>query len=58
MTLDKYLELLLKQGYLEKIKFPATGEQPAEDGKAEWRWGSRADLEFSEIATDEFIQRM
>ncbi|ORX39287.1 MAGE family-domain-containing protein [Kockovaella imperatae] len=58
MTLDKYLDLMSRQGYLEKTKIPSPNGQPGEGESAEWRWGSRADLEFSEVAAADFIQRV
>ncbi|RXK35162.1 hypothetical protein M231_07574 [Tremella mesenterica] len=52
LTLDKYLDLLSKQNYLEKIKLPSTGG-PSEQ-TYEWRWGSR-ESEFSEKDAAKFI---
>ncbi|WOO78544.1 uncharacterized protein LOC62_02G002091 [Vanrija pseudolonga] len=67
LTLDKYLELLTKLNYLEKVglqMFNRTRSHtqvvtrstagPAEPSKIEWRWGSR-EAEFSEKAAAEFI---
>lgn len=53
MTLDKYLDLLARQQYLEKVKIPGqlgAGEAPV----FEWRWGNR-EAEFSEKAASEWI---
>ena len=58
MTLDKYLDLLVRQNYLEKTKIIIPGGQHGDSETAEWRWGSRAELEFSEVAAAEFIQRV
>lgn len=56
MTLDKYLELLAKQLYLEKAKI--MGPNGQEEGSViEWRWGSR-EAEFSEEAAAAFIEAM
>ncbi|KAK4689364.1 hypothetical protein P7C73_g732, partial [Tremellales sp. Uapishka_1] len=54
LTLDRYLELLERQNYLEKHKSNTNA-----DGKQEieWRWGSR-ELEFSEKAAAEFIAKL
>jgi hypothetical protein len=52
MTLDKYLDLLARQQYLEKVKVPvAPGVEPA----TEWRWGNR-EAEFTESAAAKFIE--
>ncbi|OCF35722.1 hypothetical protein I316_02777 [Kwoniella heveanensis BCC8398] len=56
LTLDKYLDLLAKQSYLEKVKLPAPGHNP-EAESCEWRWGQR-DAEFSEKDAATFIERM
>ncbi|WVQ93061.1 hypothetical protein IAU59_000125 [Kwoniella sp. CBS 9459] len=57
LTLDKYLDLLAKQSYLEKIKIAApTRDNP--DGEAcEWRWGQR-EVEFTEKDAAVFIERV
>jgi hypothetical protein len=54
MTLEKYLELLVKQNYLErnKIMGPGGGE---EGSTVEWRWGNR-EAEFSEQSAASFIE--
>ena len=57
MTLDRYLDLLAKQGYLDKIKVPAPNR--LEEGASfEWRWGTRPMVEFSEKAAAAFIQQV
>lgn len=56
MTLDKYLDLLARQQYLEKVKIP--GQFHGEDIAAyEWRWGNR-EAEFSEQAASNWIIEM
>ncbi|WVW79536.1 hypothetical protein I302_101505 [Kwoniella bestiolae CBS 10118] len=53
LTLDKYLDLLARQNYLEKVKIPGHG---AEGGESyEWRWGQR-EVEFSEKDAARFIE--
>lgn len=56
MTLDKYLDLLARQQYLEKVKIPGPthGEEAA---TYEWRWGNR-EAEFSEQAASDWIVEM
>lgn len=56
MTLDKYLDLLAKQNYLEKTKIMGPGGQE-EGAVVEWRWGNR-EAEFSERAAAQFIEAM
>lgn len=56
LILDKYLDLLAKYQYLEKIKNPGPMGQP-EGGTIEWRWGSR-EAEFSSIAAAKFMEEM
>ncbi|KGB75826.2 hypothetical protein CNBG_1664 [Cryptococcus deuterogattii R265] len=56
LTLDKYLDLLAKYQYLEKIKNPGPMGQP-EGGTIEWRWGSR-EAEFSSIAAAKFMEEI
>ena len=53
MTLDKYLDLLSKQNYLEKIRIPSA-DGVEENAIVEWKWGSR-EIEFSEKAAAQFI---
>jgi hypothetical protein len=56
MTLDKYLDLLARQQYLEKVKI--TGQLHTEEVAAfEWRWGNR-EAEFSEQAASDWIIEM
>ncbi|ORY24201.1 MAGE family-domain-containing protein [Naematelia encephala] len=55
MDLDKYLDLLAKQNYLEKVKSAIPGNRDAE--KISWKWGNR-DAEFSEKAAAEFIAKI
>lgn len=58
MTLDKYLDLLTKQNYLEKVKITNHGGAGGEDGTTiEWRWGNR-EVEFSEKAAASFIEKV
>ncbi|WVQ81365.1 hypothetical protein IAT38_003488 [Cryptococcus sp. DSM 104549] len=54
LTLDRYLELLARQSYLEKVKIPGPAANP-EAGSIEWRWGNR-EAEFSEKAAAKFIE--
>lgn len=56
LTLDKYLELLAKYQYLEKIKNLGPMGQP-EGGTIEWKWGSR-EAEFSSKAAAKFMEEM
>jgi len=53
LTLDKYLDLLAKQNYLEKTRIPAP-DGAEENATIEWRWGAR-EAEFSEVAAAQFI---
>ena len=57
MTFDKYLDLLQRQNYLEKTEIRGVGNN-ADDVNIEWRWGSRADVEFSEKAAAAFIGKV
>nr|ODN90611.1 hypothetical protein L203_01722 [Cryptococcus depauperatus CBS 7841] len=56
LTLDRYLDLLARQSYLEKIKEPGPNGQ-AEGGLIEWRWGYR-ESEFSYKAAGKFIEEI
>ncbi|OXC60434.1 hypothetical protein C358_04148 [Cryptococcus neoformans MW-RSA852] len=56
LTLDKYLELLAKYQYLEKIKNLGPMGQP-EGGTIEWKWGSR-EAEFSSKAAAKFMEEI
>ena len=56
LTLDKYLDLLAKQNYLEKVKLPPDNAHP--EGDTEWKWGSRADAEVSEKSAARFVEQM
>lgn len=53
LTLDKYLDLLAKQNYLEKTRIPAP-DGAEENATIEWRWGAR-EAEFSQVAAAQFI---
>jgi hypothetical protein len=56
LTLDGFLDLLTKQGYLVKTKLPNPGgvdQLPSYD----WQWGYR-EAEFSEQAAFKFIQHV
>ncbi|WWC72934.1 uncharacterized protein I206_106898 [Kwoniella pini CBS 10737] len=55
LTLDKYLDLLAKQNYLEKVKIPGHGNEGVET--YEWRWGQR-EVEFSEKDASTFIEQL
>jgi len=57
LTLDRYLELLNKQNYLEKTKIVGHNGPDGEGSSIEWRWGSR-EIEFSEKAAAAFIEMM
>ena len=56
MTLDKYLDLLYKQQYLEKVKVNSQVGN-GEAAQFEWRWGSR-EAEYSEKAVQEWMTRL
>lgn len=56
MTLDKYLDLLNRQQYLEKVKIPGQ-HHSGEADKYEWRWGNR-EAEFSEQTAAKWIVEM
>ncbi|CAK5272258.1 unnamed protein product [Mycena citricolor] len=69
MTLDEYLTLIVRQGYLERIQVGETGKkskgkrgrvtQDEESGQAyEWRWGPRAHGEVGEKAIAAFVARV
>jgi hypothetical protein len=53
ITLDKYLDVLAKQNYLEKIR-TAAPDGVEENATIEWKWGPR-EAEFSEKAAAQFI---
>jgi hypothetical protein len=53
MTLDKYLDLLHRQQYLEK-KTVASQVGNGDAAQFEWRWGNR-EAEFSEKAVQEWM---
>ncbi|WWC91027.1 uncharacterized protein L201_005967 [Kwoniella dendrophila CBS 6074] len=55
MTLDKYLDLLARQNYLEKVKIPGYGNTENSE-TCEWKWGQR-EIEFSEKDAAEFIEQ-
>ncbi|RSH95070.1 hypothetical protein EHS25_000156 [Saitozyma podzolica] len=55
ITLDKFLDLLDKQNYLEKVKVPSA--HAAEGWGVEWRWGNR-EAEFSEKDAARWIQKV
>ncbi|OCF79047.1 hypothetical protein I204_00991 [Kwoniella mangroviensis CBS 8886] len=59
LTLDKYLDLLAKQNYLEKVKIPGHGRGHGGEGgeQFEWRWGQR-EVEFSEKDAAKFIEHI
>ena len=54
LTLDRYLDVLARQQYLEKVKVPGA---PGFEATTEWRWGNR-EAEFSETAAATFIEKM
>ncbi|WVR08920.1 hypothetical protein IAU60_005979 [Kwoniella sp. DSM 27419] len=56
LTLDKYMDLLAKQAYLDKVKLPAPAGNP-EGQTYEWRWGQR-EAEFSESDAAMFIEQI
>jgi len=56
MTLDKYLDLLDKQQYLEKVKIVSQVGN-ADAAQFEWRWGNR-EAELSEKAVQEWVTRL
>ncbi|WRT69237.1 uncharacterized protein IL334_006221 [Kwoniella shivajii] len=56
LTLDRYLDLLARQNYLEKIKLP--GHASTEGGETyDWKWGQR-EVEFSEKDAVHFIEQV
>lgn len=57
MTLDKYLDLLARQQYLEKVKIAGQPLHGEESAAFEWRWGNR-EAEFSEQAASDWIIEM
>ncbi|WWC98140.1 hypothetical protein V866_005031 [Kwoniella sp. B9012] len=57
LTLDKYLDLLAKQNYLEKAKIPGHGHGGEGGEQYEWRWGQR-EVEFSEKDAAKFIEQI
>ncbi|WWD06919.1 hypothetical protein V865_005016 [Kwoniella europaea PYCC6329] len=57
LTLDKYLDLLAKQNYLEKVKIPGHGHGGERVEQFEWRWGQR-EVEFSEKDAAKFIEQI
>ncbi|WWC63856.1 uncharacterized protein I303_106461 [Kwoniella dejecticola CBS 10117] len=56
LTLDKYLDLLAKQNYLEKVRIPGHGHGEGGD-TFEWKWGQR-EVEFSEKDAATFIEQI
>lgn len=57
LTLDKYLDLLVKQGYLEKSRIASTVGRGEDTTAYEWRWGGR-EAEFSEKSAAQFLLEM
>ncbi|WVQ74445.1 hypothetical protein IAR50_004046 [Cryptococcus sp. DSM 104548] len=57
LTLDKYLDQLNRTRYLEKIDIPGTGGG-REGASCEWKWGARAEVEFSTKAAAKFIEEV
>jgi melanoma-associated antigen len=71
MTMEQYLTLLIRQGYLDRIKTGSGAPGPgagtkrgraaargeAEEGEfnLEWRWGERAQVEISERGVCDFM---
>lgn len=55
LTLDKYLDLLDRQLYLQKVRVAKQGT--ADGFTIEWRWGQR-EVEFSEKAAARFIEEL
>lgn len=70
LTIDSYLQLLIKQGYLDRVKVGNTTGQKGgkrsrvgaarhddEEGSVdyEWRWGERSHFEISEQGVSDFI---
>lgn len=58
ITFDRFLDLLDRSLYLQKIKPPGQTVAPGESSNAhvDWRWGQRAYAEFGEKAAAAFIQ--
>lgn len=56
MTLDKYLDLLDRQQYLEKVKVVSQIGN-ADAAQFEWRWGNR-EAEYSEKAVQEWMTQL
>jgi hypothetical protein len=58
LTLEKYLNALVAQGYLEKTRVkPPANNANTETELYEWRWGNR-EVEFSEKSAAIFIDQM
>lgn len=70
ITLDQYLIILVKQGYLDRVKVGNTSGQKGnkrqrgggarndgDEGSVdlEWRWGERAHYEISEQGISDFV---
>lgn len=63
LTLTAFLNLLVKQSYLEKLKSAAPGgatqaaqNQKGGDAAVQWRWGSRAEAEIGEVGVARFLK--
>ncbi|ODN97304.1 hypothetical protein L198_03867 [Cryptococcus wingfieldii CBS 7118] len=57
LTLDKFLDQLARTRYLEKIDIPGHGGG-REGASCEWKWGARAEVEFSTKAAAKFIEEI
>jgi hypothetical protein len=55
LTLDRYLDVLDSQHYLQKVKI--ANPAAAEGHTIDWRWGQRQ-VEFSEKAAAKFIEEV
>ncbi|TDL23424.1 MAGE-domain-containing protein [Rickenella mellea] len=70
MAIDAYLALLVRQGYLDKVRVANLGASKPTQGKRgrgrnptadddsnniEWKWGSRAQSEVGEVAIADFV---
>ena len=59
MTLDAFLQMLQRQGYLERLRDSTGAHESEASGTAfEYRWGPRAEVEIGEHAVAAFVSHM
>ncbi|WFD30763.1 hypothetical protein MSPP1_001787 [Malassezia sp. CBS 17886] len=61
LTLDSFLSLLQRQGYLEKTHATSSADADRTNARSaafEWRWGARAEAEIGENAVAAFIEQV